>query len=57
VKDPKSFEPNYKQCAVQLHSEAVPEGIVYEELEISGYLENVKVYDEEIETVKTHHTA
>ena len=24
--DPKSFEPNYKQCAVQLHSEAVPEG-------------------------------
>ncbi len=45
--DPKSFEPNYKQCAVQLHSEAVPEGIVYEELEISGYLENVKVYKEE----------
>ena len=46
--DPKSFEPNYKQCAVQLHSEAVPEGIVYEEVEISGYLEGVKVYEEEI---------
>jgi len=45
--DPKSFEPNYKQCAVQLHSEAVPEGIVYEELEIAGYLEGVKVYEEE----------
>jgi len=45
--DPKSFEPNYKQCAVQLHSEAVPDGIVYEEVEISGYLEGVKVYEEE----------
>jgi len=46
--DPKSFEPNYKQCAVQLHSQAVPEGIVYEEVEISGYLEGVKVYEEEV---------
>jgi len=46
--DPKSFEPNYKQCAVQLHSEAVPEGIEYEEVEISGYLEGVKVYEEEV---------
>jgi len=46
--DPKSFEPNYKQCAVQLHSEAVPEGIAYEEVEISGYLEGVKVYEEEV---------
>ncbi|WP_457605896.1 molybdopterin oxidoreductase family protein [Nitratifractor sp.] len=40
--DPLSFEPNYKQCAVQLHSEAVPEGIAYEEEEITGYLEGVK---------------
>jgi len=46
--DPKSFEPNYKQCAVQVHSQKVPEGIVYEEVEISGYLEGVKVYEEEI---------
>ena len=45
--DPKSFEPNYKQCAVQLHSESVPEGIVYETEEISGYLEGVKVQKEE----------
>lgn len=45
--DPKSFEPNYKQCAVQVHSQKVPEGIVYEEVEISGYLEAVKVYEEE----------
>ena len=46
--DPKSFEPNYKQCAVQLHSEAVPEGIVYEEVVMSGYLEGVKVYADEV---------
>ncbi|PHS33325.1 MAG: molybdopterin oxidoreductase [Sulfurovum sp.] len=46
--DPKSFEPNYKQCAVQLHSKAVPEGIVYEEVKISGYLEGVKVYEDEV---------
>jgi assimilatory nitrate reductase catalytic subunit len=46
--DPKSFEPNYKQCAVQLHSEAVPEGIVYEEVEISGYLEGMKVYTDNV---------
>jgi len=45
--DPKSFEPNYKQCAVQVHSQKVPEGIVYEEVEIAGYLEGVKVYEEE----------
>ena len=44
--DPKSFEPNYKQCAIQLHSEAVPEGIVYEDVEISGYLEGVKSINE-----------
>jgi assimilatory nitrate reductase catalytic subunit len=45
--DPKSFEPNYKQCAVQVHSKNVPEGIVYNKEEISGYLEDVKVYEEE----------
>ena len=54
--DPISYEPNFKQCAVQLHSQAVPEGIVYEEPKISGYLEGVKVYKEEVtieEKVKT----
>jgi len=56
--DPQSFEPNYKQCAVQLHSEAVPEGIEYEMPEIAGYLEGVKVYEEEVlveEKVQTSH--
>ena len=51
--DPKSFEPNYKQCAVQLHSEAVPEGIVYDEMKISGYLESVKQYEEELFSEET----
>ena len=45
--DPKSFEPNYKQCAVQLHSKAAPDGIVYKEAAVSGYLEGIKVYEEE----------
>jgi len=56
--DPKSFEPNYKQCAVQLHSKSVPEGLVYEEVEISGYLEGVKIYEEETlvnEKIKSSH--
>jgi assimilatory nitrate reductase catalytic subunit len=37
--DPKSFEPNFKQCAVNLYSEAVPEGIVQKTVEIAGALE------------------
>jgi assimilatory nitrate reductase catalytic subunit len=34
--DPKSFEPNFKQCAVNLYSDAVPEGILQEEVKIAG---------------------
>ena len=37
--DAKSFEPNYKQCAIQLHSTAVPNGIKMEQQEISGMIE------------------
>ncbi len=37
--DPKSFEPNFKQCAVNLYSDALPEGIVQKEVEIAGVLE------------------
>ena len=36
--DAKSFEPNYKQTAVQLHSQQVPEGIKFQEEEIAGAL-------------------
>ena len=46
--DPKSFEPNYKQCAVQLHSSKVPQGIKIKEEEIAGALEHVVVKDESI---------
>lgn len=44
--DPKSFEPNYKQCAVQLHSAKVPEGIKIEEKEVAGELEHIVVRHE-----------
>jgi len=41
--DEKSFEPNYKQCAVQLHSKLVPEGIKLEEEELAGLLEESNI--------------
>jgi len=40
---PKSGEPNYKQTAVQLHSEKVPMGIKVKEQEIAGALAHEKV--------------
>ena len=46
--DPKSFEPNYKQCAVQLHSIKVPNGIKFIEEEIAGELEHIVIRDENI---------
>ena len=46
--DPKSFEPNYKQCAVQLHSLKVPNGIKIEEKEVSGELEHMVVINKDI---------
>lgn len=39
---PKSGEPNFKQTAVQLHSEKVPQGIEFKELELSGEIEHVQ---------------
>jgi assimilatory nitrate reductase catalytic subunit len=39
---PKSGEPNFKQTAIQLHSKDVPEGIKFEEPEISGEIEHIK---------------
>ncbi len=41
--DPKSFEPNFKQCAVQLHSQKVPQGIKLKESEIAGELEHIVI--------------
>ncbi len=40
--DPKSFEPNFKQCAVNIYSDAVPEGITMEKPNIAGSLEEPK---------------
>ncbi len=39
---PKSGEPNFKQTAIQLHSQEVPDGLKFEEPEISGHIEHVK---------------
>ena len=36
--DPKSFEPNFKQCAVNLYSKKVPQGLRLKESEIAGEL-------------------
>jgi assimilatory nitrate reductase catalytic subunit len=41
--DPKSFEPNFKQTAVQLHSQKVPTGIEMKEEEIVGEIGYEKV--------------
>ena len=38
--DPKSFEPNFKQCAVNLYSIKCPQGIKMKEQEISGEIEH-----------------
>ena len=39
---PKSGEPNYKQSAIQLHSEKVPQGLKMEQEAIQGELEHQK---------------
>lgn len=39
---PKSGEPNFKQCAVQLHSQKVPEGIVMKSPDIRGEIAHEK---------------
>ena len=38
--DPKSFEPNFKQCAVNIYSRDVPNGIKMQETQIAGSLEH-----------------
>lgn len=39
---PKSGEPNFKQTAIQLHSDEVPDGLEFKEEEISGVISHVK---------------
>ncbi len=35
-------------CCTTTFRSSVPEGIAYKEIEITGYLEGVKVYEEEL---------
>jgi len=51
--DPKSFEPNFKQCAVNLYSDAVPMGIQPEEIKVTGILENP---EKKLESLKIKQT-
>ena len=55
--DPYSFEPNFKQCAVQIKSQKVPEGIKIKEQEIAGALEyeSVNVEEKVTQTQKAKH--
>ena len=48
--DPQSFEPNFKQCAIQLHTKKVPQGIMYKKEEFAGSLEHVVTKNREIFT-------
>lgn len=50
--DPKSFEPNFKQTAVQLHSQKVPSGIEMQKDEIAGELAYEKIKEGERELSK-----
>lgn len=45
---PKSGEPNFKQTAIQLHSNEVPMGITMKEQELSGEISHHKVVEEGI---------
>lgn len=44
--DPKSFEPNFKQCAVQLHSSKVPQGLKLKKEEITAQIEHMVIKEE-----------
>jgi len=50
---PKSGEPNYKQTAIQLHSQKVPSGLRLSEKEITGLLEHQQ--EEQAFYLKTAH--
>ncbi len=54
--DPKSFVPNFKQTAVQLHSQKVPEGIQLPDSEISGILSYQNIYIKEYSKISVTST-
>ncbi|WP_324170945.1 nitrate reductase [Sulfurimonas sp.] len=39
---PKSGEPNFKQTAIQLHSQETPDGLVLQQEEVKGEIEHIK---------------
>jgi assimilatory nitrate reductase catalytic subunit len=51
--DDKSFEPNFKQSAIQLHSQKVPEGIKLKEPKIAGELGYQRETSTQKETIST----
>jgi assimilatory nitrate reductase catalytic subunit len=54
--DPKSFEPNFKQCAVNIYSDEVSDGIVMKETEIAGVLEHQRVDTQLTKTIQKETT-
>jgi len=54
---PKSGEPNFKQTAIQLHSKEIPDGLKFEEPEVSGHIEYVKTAFEGIKIIETEMVA
>ncbi|WP_372999118.1 molybdopterin oxidoreductase family protein [Sulfurimonas sp.] len=53
---PKSGEPNFKQTAIQLHSDARPEGLEFKEREIIAHIEHVKTAYEGIKVKEKEKT-
>jgi len=53
---PKSGEPNFKQTAIQLHSQKVPEGLALLEQEVRGEIEHVKTTYEGIKVKEKEFT-
>jgi len=51
--DPKSFEPNFKQCAVNIYSKAVPEGLTQETIHVAGAIEHQEAKTQEIKNLNT----
>jgi len=59
--DPKSFEPNFKQCAVNIYSTKHPEGIIFQEEPLAGNIshsleniDDIKVTQKEFEEILNH---
>ena len=55
--DPYSFEPNFKQCAVNLYSGSLPEGLPFTSKTTAGILEHLTVPDKgHTPVIQSHQT-